>query len=84
MHLAVGDTIRDRLAAGGLVKTLIDSGATPRQIIERLFVQTLSRQPTSEELADFGELVAGNEKDPAAYEDILWGLLNSTEFVFNH
>jgi hypothetical protein len=44
----------------------------------------LSRKPTAEELTDLMAFVSGNEKNPELYEDIFWGLLNSTEFLFNH
>ena len=30
------------------------------------------------------KMVGKNAKDPAVYEDILWSLLNATEFNFNH
>ena len=84
MHLAVGDTVRDRLAAGGVVKGLVETQSTPEQIVTALFIRTLSRQPTDQEMAGFVEMAAGAPKDQAVYEDIFWSLLNSTEFVFNH
>lgn len=84
LHLAVGDTIRDRLAAGGEVKKLVDSKETPEQVIDTLFIRALSRHPTSEETKALRELIGEGGKDQAAYEDILWSLLNSTEFAFNH
>ena len=53
-------------------------------MIEELFIRCLSRKPTAEELAAMLELVAEDVKEKAPYEDILWSLLNSTEFSFNH
>ena len=84
MHLAVGDTVGDRLANGGIVKSLLEKGASPEEIITALFIRTLSRKPTSAELAGFVEMVAGAEKGPAVYEDIFSSLFSSTEFMFNH
>jgi hypothetical protein len=84
MHLAVGDTVRDRLSKGGVLKRLLHSTSSPEEIITALFIRTLSRQPTAEERAGFVEMVAGAEQGPAVYEDIFWSLLNSTEFLFNH
>ena len=66
------------------MKSLIETKATPEEIVTGLFIRTLSRKPTPEELAGFTEMVAGAERGPAVYEDIFWSLLNSTEFVFNH
>jgi hypothetical protein len=85
MHLVVGDTVRDRLAAkDGVVRRLVDTKATPEEIVTALFVRALSRKPTAEELAGFAEMAADAPKDPTVYEDIFWSLFNSTEFVFNH
>ena len=84
MHLVVGDTVRDRLTNGGIVKQLVETQSTPEEIVTALFVRVLSRKPTAEELAGFVEIAAGAPKDQTVYEDIFWSLLNSTEFVFNH
>jgi hypothetical protein len=84
LHLIVGDTVRDRLAAGGVVKTLVETKSTPEDVIEELFIRTLARKPDGEEMAAMLELVGDKPKDPATYEDIFWSLLNSTEFLFNH
>jgi hypothetical protein len=84
MHLVVGDTIRDRLSNAGILKQLLEKHQEPERVIEGLFITTLTRKPTAQELDDFKQLVAGNETNPEIYEDIFWGLLNSTEFLFNH
>jgi hypothetical protein len=84
LHLVVGDTIRDRLAAGGVVKNLVETKSTPEDIVEELFIRTLARKPDGDEMAAMVALVGDKPKDPAPYEDIFWSLLNSTEFIFNH
>ncbi len=84
LHLAVGDTVRERLAAGGVLKQLIDAQSTPEAIIEQLYIRALSRRPTSDEARSLRELVGDAVQDQAVYEDIFWSLLNSTEFAFNH
>ena len=84
LHLAVGDSVRDRLTAGGVVKKLIETKSTPEDIIDELFIRTLSRRPTTEEMTGMRELVGDDVKDQAVYEDIFWSLLNSTEFLFNY
>lgn len=84
MHLVVGDTIRERLSSPSVVKALLESHTQPEKIIETLFVRVLSRKPTDKEQMDFRNFISGNENNPEIYEDIFWGLLNSTEFLFNH
>jgi hypothetical protein len=83
LHLAVGDTLRSRLSPGRL-KQLIETKATPDQTIEGLFILALSRVPTADEQVALRDLVGVTTTDQQVYEDIFWGLLNSTEFTFNH
>jgi len=83
LHMAVGDTLRPRLAAGGQIQKWIESRETSAEIIEELFVLTLSCRPTADEVTAMQSLV-GDATGQSVYEDILWGLLNSTEFSFNH
>ena len=84
LHLAVGDSVRDRLSSGGVIKTLIETKSTPEDIIDELFIRGLSRRPTTKEMTAMRELIGDGVKDQAVYEDILWSLLNSTEFLFNY
>jgi len=84
MHLVVGDTIRDRLNVGGLLQKLMDEQRPADQIIEQLFIRVLSRRPSENELSGMLQWVKESSNTLDVYEDILWGMLNSTEFLFNH
>lgn len=84
MHLVVGDTIRDRLNVGGLLQKLMDEQRPADQIIEQLFIRVLSRRPSENELSGMLQWVKESSNNIDVYEDILWGMLNSTEFLFNH
>ena len=83
LHLLVGDTIDGRVGGGGVVAKLLAAGKTPDELIEELFLRTLSRKPTSEERTAMRELVGDSVKDRKVYEDIFSSLLQSTEFGFN-
>ena len=83
LHMVVGKNISNAINAG-LVTRLLQRGDGPSALIEELFIRCLSRKPTAEELAAMLKLVAEDVKEKAPYEDILWSLLNSTEFSFNH
>jgi hypothetical protein len=84
LHMLVGDTIDGRVGGGQVVPKLMAAGKSPDEIIEELFVRTLSRKPTSEERTAMRDLVGDNVKDRKVYEDIFGSLLQSTEFGFNH
>lgn len=55
--------------------------------IEVLFMATLTRRPSESERAKFTEYIASRDavhQRDKAYADVLWALLNSTEFLLNH
>ena len=84
LHLSVGDTIQPRLSCNGVIQAHVDAQTSPSTVIEELFIRCLSRRPTVEELADFQKQIPMPPVTPGPYEDIVWALLNSTEFMFNH
>ena len=59
---------------------------TPLQIVEELYLATFSRLPTPEErdIAIKPMATAEEGAKRQAIEDVMWALLNSAEFVFNH
>jgi hypothetical protein len=59
-------------------------GQSRRQAIEQLFLTVLSRRPTEQEIARFTEYVAQQDSPRTGYSDVLWALLNSSEFALNH
>ena len=69
----------------GRAAQLAASDLSPEKIIETLYLATLSRFPTDDETAlmrqAFEESAANHR---AATEDVLWTLLNTREFVYNH
>lgn len=57
----------------------------PEKMIEQLYLTGLSRRPTPEETRRLVSFVREHPANPvAAYTDILWSMLNSSEFVLNH
>ncbi len=50
--------------------------------VDALFMASLSRHPTKKELAGMTKHVQQARDKRAAYEDVMWSLLNSKEFIF--
>ncbi len=76
------------MAAGRLTNVAATAGQVsksigPPQVIERLYLTTLARRPTADETKRLTEFVAKASDSKAAYGDVLWVLLNSSEFAFN-
>lgn len=78
-----GPTVNELLAQkDNRVSRLLAAGKSNREILEDLFWAALTRPPANEEL---DSLLTGLESATdrrAELEDILWGLLNSKDFVF--
>lgn len=83
LHLINGDTIQSRMR-GGLVDRLLAANATDRTIITDLYLRALSRPPAANEEAEWLKLLGRAKERREAVEDLLWTLLNSREFAFNH
>lgn len=84
LHFSVGDTVNPRLSCAGALEAYVKDKAQPASVIEELFIRCLSRRPSSGELSGFQELIPVPPVNVRPYEDVVWALLNSTEFMFNH
>lgn len=83
MHLISGDTIQKKLIAPDnridQLLALPDDG----QIVESLFLSTLSRFPADRERAAVAAALRTGDRK-AALQDALWAILNTKEFLYNH
>lgn len=86
LHLLNAPEIAEKIThRHGRARLLAMSDRSPQEIIGELYLAALSRYPTTEEETLMLEAftLAGSDRRSAS-EDILWALLNSKEFVFNH
>ncbi len=83
LHMAVGNNVQQAVLSG-LIPRLMQEKDSPEEIVEELFICCLSRSPTIKELATMKELIGEDHDQKEPYEDILWALINSTEFMTNH
>jgi hypothetical protein len=84
LHLQNGDTVVRKIAApdGRLGKLLAAKRGTT-DIIDDLYLATLSRPPAdAEKVAINNALATGPEAE--VLRDLFWALLNAKEFSFNH
>jgi hypothetical protein len=84
LHMLNGPTIQGKISQGGLVKGWREAGKSPEEIIELIYVRTLTRQPTEAERTALLQLVEQAGNSQLGLEDVFWSVLNSREFVFNH
>ncbi len=67
------------------VRRVIESGTSEAQALDKLYLHVLARTPTDDERKILDEFLAkhtGSREE--AYAEIMWGLINGSEFSLNH
>ena len=88
LHLLNSKSIQDKIQDGkGNASRLVkDNKRTLSERLEELYLIALARPPTSEELSIAETYLnerPGEQQQPA-WEDVVWALVNTKEFLFNH
>lgn len=68
----------------GRVAKLITEVTEPTKQIDQLFMSTLSRLPTESERTTCLRFVAEAESPQKGLQNVLWGLINTKEFILQH
>ena len=85
LHMLAGTTYTEKISGkGGRLDRLLQEDASQQEVIQELYLAALSRFPSPLELAEL-EAVLGKRPDMRrAWEDLVWSLVTSREFAFNH
>ncbi|MFO0811248.1 MAG: DUF1549 domain-containing protein [Gemmataceae bacterium] len=85
LFLKHGGAVRSAIAArpGNLLDRLAKL-EKPDAMADELFVSVLSRLPSAEERTDVADAIKGTANRPAALAEVIWALVASAEFRFNH
>jgi hypothetical protein len=85
LHLLNGSTIESKVTApDGTVAKLAGSSMTNEEVVKEIYLGTLCREPSAHELQRALDGLAKAAARRAELEDLMWALLNSREFMFNH
>ncbi len=83
LHTLNGDVLSGKLAdKKGRVATLLAEKKPAAEIVTELYLSTLSRPPSPQEVAAAEQLVKDYPSPQEGYEDLLWALMNSKAFLF--
>jgi hypothetical protein len=86
LNLVNGKVISDAVADGnGRVAKAILGGKPDRDLVEDLYLSSLSRFPTAAEMENAVKyLNSGSNGRAARAQDLLWALVNSKAFLYNY
>ena len=85
LHMLVGAPYTEWLSRpDSLLDQLVKDDLGDRQVIEELYLAALGRFSTPGELTRLERSVAAYGSRQEAFEDLLWALLTSREFAYNH
>jgi hypothetical protein len=93
LYLISGEHLERKVRDGQRIKRLLQASLSDDAIMDELWLAALSRFPTDEERQKVRAYLADRLKDAKdnanalreqAWQDVLWALLNTKEFLFNH
>jgi hypothetical protein len=85
LHTLNSDTMATKIAdPKGRVARLLAAKKPPEAVVTALYLAALCRRPTAAEQAACAKLRREAPDARSFYEDLLWSLLNSKQFLFVH
>jgi hypothetical protein len=85
MNMMAGDAVNKKIRSDrGTLARMVASGRNDDEIVEQYYLAALSRFPTpkEKEMCQAGIAKASSRK--AGLENVVWALLDSSEFLYNH
>lgn len=85
LHLLNGTELNKKIAdPKGRIEKSLAGKKTPEALVEELYLVTLSRPPRAEEIDRAKHWISQAGSSKEGMQDLMWVLLNSREFLFNH
>ena len=85
LHLVSGESLQKKIGdAKSVLRQALAAGFGPEQVVENLYLGTVSRFPDADEKRLAREAIAKAGSAERGLEDVFWALLSSKEFLYNH
>jgi hypothetical protein len=85
LHLLNSDYLNKKIAdPKGRIESMFKAKKPVPEMVSELYMVTLSRPPQAEELNRAAQWIGRAPTPREGVQDLLWTLLNSREFLFNH
>ena len=83
LHTLNGDTLMAKIAdKKGRIATLLTAKKSTDEIVEEIYLATLCRLPTSAEREQAQQFLKEHDNAEEVYQDLLWAIINSKQFLF--
>jgi hypothetical protein len=85
LQLMTGDLLNRKVGdPKGRVRKMINDKMSAEQAVESIYLASLSRRPTDAERNESLSAIKSAKNLREGLEDLLWTMLNTREFQFNH
>ncbi|QDU31919.1 Bacterial Ig-like domain (group 2) [Anatilimnocola aggregata] len=85
LHTLNGDTLASKISdKQGRIAKLIKAKKSPAEIVEEIYLATLNRLPSAAERTQAEEFLTEHDNAEEVYQDLLWAIINSKQFLFIH
>lgn len=85
LHMVNSQQVESRVGKSPRIARWIKDKASDEQVAEELYLVALSRMPTDKEKQTLAQYLAKDPKNRAqGLRDVVWAVLNTKEFLFNH
>lgn len=85
LHTLNGDTLTAKITdKSGRLAKLITAKKPVDEIVTDLYLAALSRRPSADELKSAQKWLSESASPQVFYEDLMWSLVNSKQFLFVH
>ncbi|MBN1417595.1 MAG: DUF1553 domain-containing protein [Planctomycetes bacterium] len=85
LYFVNSDHLEGKVAGSPRLKRLLASKRSDAEIAEELYLAALSRPPAAEEMAAITAYIGRDAKARVrGFQDLLWAILNTREFLFQH
>jgi len=84
LHLLNSTHIQRKLQQSPVLQGMMRNIRDPRELVTQIYLTVLSRYPTDEEWKTIQAHSQGGVRGQAAVIDLVWALINGTEFQYRH
>lgn len=83
LHTLNGDVVATKIAdANGRIAKLLAAKKPHDEVVTEIYLATISRRPTPPELEASHKFLSESPSPQECYQDLLWALINSKQFLF--